>query len=126
MIICPHCSSENRDGAIFCEQCRTNVHWLPSVARQPETVEKLRERLTDAQRNQHRWRTACIGSWIAFLFVFLFCMGKWGLPYGILGFLYLCQFAIPVVALVSILYFSAKGSCWDAQRKLNETYPTTD
>jgi len=29
MITCPHCGSINSAGAVYCVQCRTNVHWNP-------------------------------------------------------------------------------------------------
>src|SRR5215217_4303175 len=121
MITCPHCEFENTDGVVFCANCRTNVHWLP-VQRELETAAALQERLTDAIRKRERWKSFCVGSWIAFVCMFLFCMASWGLPFGLLGFIYLSFFAGPILIIVSFLYFCAREDIKQAQDKLNDVH----
>jgi hypothetical protein len=122
VITCPHCGFENGEGVIFCEHCRTNVHCLP-VARQPESAEVLRERLANAERKLELWQSLCITGWVALPCMFLFCLAAWGAPFGILGFLFLCLFAIPVLVVVSIAFVGARQDHSDAERRLGEAYP---
>jgi hypothetical protein len=52
-------------------------------------------------------------------------MAAWGLPFGILGFIYLSFFAVPILIVVSIVYFCAEEDIKQAQDKLDDIHSTT-
>src|SRR5688572_33444006 len=78
------------------------------AVRTQEPIELLRERASEAERKKRRWGSFCAGSWIVVGVMLIVCLAAWGVPFGVLGFLYLCMFVMPVVAVASIAYYVSK------------------
>ena len=125
-IKCLECGHENSADLYYCARCKRNLHVpLFMASPSPLTSEELRKHLEKEVKRRSVWRSFCLASWLGFLIMFLFCILVWGIPFGILGFLYLCLFAVPVIGLSSIGYYSAKEDCKETERKLSDGRSTS-
>ena len=119
MSTCPECGQKNHPASSYCNRCghRFPLPPAPNLLDAP-TVEALNHRLVKATRRKEIWQFWFATSWMLFLVMFMFCLSAWGLPFGILGFLYLCMYAVPALVAVSIIYICVRRNCSVIKRQL--------